>query len=127
MVLPNPFIRPATAAKIKALRKRGSATTQILQDPVVILAFRSGPSTIVKANVQPIKIRVDTPATDTVGQAIMDTITTGTATFWAEDIDLIRIDHWFRWDDRLCTVTGPATPIRNGTRKLHFRIDGERT
>jgi hypothetical protein len=123
----EPFVRPATAARIKALRRRGSATTQTLQDPTVLLNFRpEGSTTVVVANVQPIRIRVDRPAATTIGTAIQDEIITGTATFWADDVDAVRTGFWFRWDERLCTVTGPATPIRNGTRELHFRIDGDR-
>ncbi len=122
----TPFVRPATAERIKQLRYRGAATTQLLQDPTVLLTFHETANVVVLSNVKPIKIREDRPATETVGQALKDEIVTGTATFWADDIDVIRMDHWFRWDERLCTVISPATPMRNGKRKLHFRIDGER-
>ncbi len=106
---------------------RAFRTVEEVQDPSVVLTFRVTANVIVKANVKPISIRVDSPATNTVGQAVKDEMVTGTAKFWADDIDLIRMDHWFLWDERRCTVIGPATPIRFGTRTLHFRIDGERS
>ena len=122
MVLPRPFISDATEARIKQLVRRGSATTQVLQDPLVLLTFVRGAAEAVQAaDVRPITIELDDTQAAIVGdfQGAQETTVTGHLEAWAEHVGTVIEEDRFSWDGRPCRIT-VREPESNGVVTMRF-------
>jgi hypothetical protein len=127
VVAPRSFIRPATAERIKVLKRRGLATTQLLQDPGATVTFVRSGSPVV-SNVSLIKIALDSQALDVsgAGNGAIEESTTGTARAWVEDVAAVESDDRFNWQGRVCVVT-LVGPVRSGAIDIRFRLLGGST
>ena len=120
MATPRPFISEATADRIKALKGRGAATTQRLQDPAMTLTITRQGSAIA-SNITPIRIRLDDRQRQVEGfdQGATEVTIRGTAKFWQSDVLLVAEGDWFKWSGFDCQIT-VMEPVRSGFRVVHF-------
>jgi hypothetical protein len=102
-----PLISVQTANMIKGLKRRGSATTQLVQDPVaVITIMRTATQTI--ATFTPIAIALDARVPQGGGGDVPVTMTVQSGTIEVFDEDLAAPIHQgdrFAWQGQPCTVS----------------------
>ncbi len=103
----RPFLSEATANRIKGLKRRGSATTQIVQDPVAaITIMRTATQSV--ATFTPISIAFDARMPQQGGGdvPVMMTAQSGTIEVFGEDLAApVHQGDRFAWQGQPCTVS----------------------
>lgn len=125
MVEPRPFLSASTATRIKALKRRGFATTLAIQEPAITITLRRrgahnvggwlehGPYDVV------ISLTNRDPQESGLNAGAVETSTVGQFRAWAP-IDC-RQDDRFTWAGRTCAVD-QVNPERFGVVSVQFHL-----
>ncbi len=126
MVTSRPFLSPRTAERIKTLKRRGTATTQVLQDPAVTISVRrrgaheSGGWIVVGTyDLISISLTNRDPQETGQNQGAVETSTVGEFRAWAPIA--CREGDRFTWDYRDCVIDS-VQPARSGVQDVQFHL-----
>ena len=119
-----PVISAQTADLIKGLKRRGAATTQIVQDPVETITIMRTATQFV-ATFTPISIAFDARVPQQEGRDVPVTMTVQGGTIQAFGDDLSAPVHpgdRFAWQGQTCTVS-TVSGVRYGVITIAFTLD----
>lgn len=124
MVDARPFLSDATATRIKNLKRRGAATTQLVQDPVETITIMRTATQYV-ARFTPISIALDARVPQQGGGdvPVMMTVQSGTIEAFGEDLSApVHQGDRFAWQGQTCTVS-TISGVLYGVITIAFTLD----
>ncbi len=119
-----PLISNQTADMIKGLKRRGAATTQLVQDPVETITIMRTATQFV-ATFTPVKIALDARMPQQEGRdvPVMMTAQSGTIEVFGADLSTpVRQGDRFAWQGQPCTVS-TISGVTYGVVTIAFTLD----